>query len=292
MSNVGAGRFTRYGTPGMDLDACEVTTSNGARFVLAPDLNGGLRVLLRWRGDASDADLIRAARKHAGTIAPVTVDIDDTPIAYPKQVEPFRGVHGIHPGSRIVVAPDVDRVWTVTAVTVATADERGVWASHGQDRFRYEQSGGKLSTLHLMSDAGESTVTVANRYDRPIAAWVLPGHDHWPRCNDCREPWPCRAHSRNVDEARRANWDYKRCHRCGKHDGALFVFPRSAGFPSRTAWHARTGACLNAAKRHAAAHGWVLHDGKAVHDRWFYRASDSSNGTGTDVALADRISPR
>lgn len=57
MSNVGAGRFTRYGTPGMDLDACEVTTSNGARFVLAPDLNGGLRVLLRWRGDASDADL-------------------------------------------------------------------------------------------------------------------------------------------------------------------------------------------------------------------------------------------
>lgn len=91
MSNVGAGRFTRYGTPGMDLDACEVTTSNGARFVLAPDLNGGLRVLLRWRGDASDADLIRAARKHAGTIAPVTVDIDDTPIAYPKQVEPFRG---------------------------------------------------------------------------------------------------------------------------------------------------------------------------------------------------------
>ena len=84
MSNVGAGRFTRYGTPGMDLDACEVTTSNGARFVLAPDLDGGLRVLLRWRGDASDADLIRAARKHAGTIAPVTVECGSGPPGPPE----------------------------------------------------------------------------------------------------------------------------------------------------------------------------------------------------------------
>lgn len=240
--------------------------------------NGELVVLVSRRAGATDDDIAREARRRAGALLPVRFDRPDDPAnRYPGRTEIFRTTHSLKSGIRLVFASDIDRVFWFDDLRESSEDEAMAWAWGHDDRMAWVTEGGRPHVASIHDDQGKAEWTIVGDYFRHHrGVWVVPGDDHWPRCNECREPWPCQTHHKASTRAFTESRERACCYRCGKADGHRYEFRQVDGFPERRMYHTRKGACLNAAVKWAAEHGWELMEFRGG-GRTFRRASERAS---------------
>lgn len=225
-------------------------------------VDGELVVLISSRGGLNDEQIAREARKRTQVLAPVRIDrSDDFGREAPRDPFVFTSRHQLHEGGRLVFTNDLDGVWTIAAVGDADEDRLLAWLAKNPDHVEWVHAGGKIITVELVSVTGvDGTYTCPGNYNHNVhtGIWVVPDGDHWPRCGDCRQPWPCQTHRQATSAAYSDMMERKRCFRCGKSDGNQHVFKRADGFPERRSYHTRKGACLNAAVKWANEYGWEM----------------------------------
>lgn len=252
-------------------------------------VDGTLVVHLVRRAGLTDDELFRLARKQAGVLAPVRVFLDDEAQRRSLRVEEYH-----HDGQvllplkrqqvvRMLFRRDLDTVFTVAAAYPATDEQRARVARANPQHAEWVHKGGGLLAIE-MTDGNEVVVPAHYAYGARSGIWMIPETDHWPRCVDCREPWPCTDHRREADAERAAGWERMRCTHCGQTDGNTFEFRKADGFPERRLYHTRKGPCLAVAIRYANEHGWIMVEGGGW--RTFRRAPDDM-----PRPLAQRVTP-
>lgn len=227
----------------------EITIDDGGPEFTTELVDGTLVVHLVRRAGLDDDELARLARKQAGVLAPVRVFLDDEDQRRLLRVEEYH-----HDGQvllplkrqqvvRVLFRQHLDEVFTVAAAYPATDDQRAAFVRRNPHYAEWVDKGGGLLAVEATDD---STFVIPSSYAYGASSgiWMVPETDHWPRCVECREPWPCRDHRRETDAERAAGWERMRCTHCGQTDGALH---------NGTVMHNRTNGCTTERSSYASA---------------------------------------